>query len=168
MGGAWSSWSPGRGADGPGGQRRMVEVGEVQVPRPLPVVGLLRREADPPPVEDVEPGGQDHQRQGGAGRVGDAAERGARGGSGSQMRLPVWCSSSTISPPLKTRTAPVVWETVMATAAVSAVMAAAALWRAPRPSGTLIFSLWACRERPAASTTPSSRTTKAPSSTAKV
>ena len=53
-----------------------------------------------------------------------------------QILRAVWCSSSAISPSLKNRTVPVVWETVMATAFVSRVAAAAALWRAPRPMGS--------------------------------
>src|SRR6266481_410785 len=77
------------------------------------------------------------------------------------------CSSRTACPLFQTRTAPLLCETEMATAFDSTVMAAAAAWRAPSPSGSSTFPSPTWRYLPAASTTPSSRITNAPSSTAK-
>ncbi len=53
-----------------------------------------------------------------------------------QLRRMRGASSSATLPRLKTRTDPDVCETTMAMASVSREMPAAAMWRAPRPSGT--------------------------------
>src|SRR6202022_4249721 len=71
----------------------------------------------------------------GSGHVGYIAESGRKAASrGVQLRRETCWSSSTAVPSLNTRTVPLDWETVMATALVPTVMAAAAAWRAPRPS----------------------------------
>src|SRR5207247_2428949 len=107
------------------------------VPGVLPVVGFLRGDGDEPGVNDVEERGGDNDQRG---------PRGIR--KPHQILRAVWCSSRTISPPLNTRTVPVVWETEMAMALVSTLMAAAALWRAPNPSGSSTSWLTAWRYRP--------------------
>src|SRR5207302_8644877 len=66
------------------------------------------------------------------------------------VRLAVWCSSSTMLPSFKSRTAPEVWLTTSAIACVLAVMPAAAAWRAPSPSGIFTVSSEAVSYRPAA------------------
>src|SRR5438128_10433291 len=77
---------------------------------------------------------------------------------GQERRATCW-SSRTGSPFLKTRTVPEDWDTLMEMACVSTVIAAAAAWRAPSPSGssTPLRSADepAWRSPPAASTTPS-------------
>src|SRR2546430_14042270 len=85
---------------------------------------------------------------------------------GQDRRATCW-SSRTAWPPFQTRTVPLDWDTEIATALVSTVIAAAAAWRAPRPSGSSTLPSPTWRERPAGRTTPFSRFTERPASTAK-
>jgi hypothetical protein len=133
----------GRRADRPRREGRVVEVGEVEVARVLPVIGLLRRQRDGAGEEDVEREGAADEEQREALRGAPRRGGGLRGRR--QILRAVWCSSSTISPSLNTRTVPVVCDTVIATAFVSPVTAAAAEWRAPRPIGTFAAFETTCR-----------------------
>ncbi len=131
--------------EGPDGPRRrgwVVEVRKGGVSRVLPVVGFLRRKGDEPRVRDVQEGRECEEQEGGE-RRGDGGSRGAH--RGHQTRRTGWRSSRTTSPSLKTRTVPVVWETVTATERVTALIAAADRWRDPRPIGMRTLSEPPCR-----------------------
>src|SRR5256885_12726813 len=94
--------------------------------------------------------------------------RPARDVSGDQDRRATCWSSRTAWPAFQTRTVPLDWDTEMATALVSTVIAAEAAWRAPRPGGSPPLPPPTLGEPPAAEPPPASRVTQDPSQTRKV